>query len=211
MGYAIAAVLGAFIATGELVSRYRDSPRRTLLGSAAAWFYCAINAAASVAALGLSRIFDIKFGQQGEAVEWVRVMVAGLGAMAFFRSSIFTVRAGEHDLGIGPISFLQVMLGAIDRAVDRRRASGRAVEIGKLVEGLSFAKSFVSLPTYCLALMQNMSPEDQKSLAQSIVTLKDIDMPESVKLRILAVYLMNAVGPDALESAVESLRKDLAG
>ncbi len=209
MGYLLASCLGALVAFGELISRYRDSPRRALLGSAPAWLYCAINAAASVAALSLIHMFHLTFGQQGDGAEWVQVLVAGLSAMAFFRTSLFTVRQGDQDLGIGPVSFLQVILGAVDRAVDRRRASARAEEVGELMNGLSFDKSFVSLPAYCLALMQNVSSEDQKQLAQSVVVLREMQMPEPVKLRILGIYLLNAVGPAALQSAVKSLGENL--
>lgn len=57
--------------------------------------------------------------------------------------------------------------------------------------------------------MQNLPVDDQKRLGESLVALRDMKMPESVKLRILAVYLMNAVGPDALKAAIRSLEKDL--
>ena len=62
--YAIVSFLGALVALGELVSRYRDSPRRALLGSFAAWLYCLINSLASVSALGLMHAFDVTFGQK---------------------------------------------------------------------------------------------------------------------------------------------------
>jgi len=207
--FAAAGALGCLVALGELVSRYRDSPRRALLGSVAAWFYCLLNGTAAVLALALMEVFHIDFGQKGDALEWTRVLTAGVSAIAFFRTSIFTVRVGGQDLGVGPVSFLQVILGAVDRAVDSRRASGRAQEVDSLVAGLSFEKAFVALPAYCLALMQNLSADDQKRLGESVLALREMAMPDSVKLRILAAYLMNAVGPDALQSAVRSLAEDL--
>lgn len=45
--------------------------------------------------------------------------MAGVSAMAFFRSSLFVVRAGDRDVGVGPSGFLQIFLTAADRAVDR--------------------------------------------------------------------------------------------
>src|SRR5262245_31757513 len=91
MDYAVSAALGALVAFGDVLSRYRNSPRRALLGSVAAWCYVAINAAASVAALGFLFVFEITFSQQGTALLWTRILVAGVGAMAFFarRSSRF--------------------------------------------------------------------------------------------------------------------------
>lgn len=209
LDYVAVAALGSLVAIGELVSRYRDSPYRALLWSLSAWLYCILNASASVAALALIYSFGITFGQTGDALRWTRVLAAGVSAVGFFRTSVFTVRVGDQDLGVGPISFLQVILGAVDRAVDRRRASGRAQEVGSMVTGLSYEKAFIALPAYCLALMQNVSPEDQKRLAESLVSLRNMSMPESVKLRILAAYLMNAVGPSALEAAIRSLAEDL--
>ena len=96
---------------------------------------------------------------------------------------------------MGPVSFLQMILAAVDRAVDSRRASGRADEVALLVKGISYEKAFIALPTYCLALMQNMPADDQKRLGESILTLREMNVPDSVKLRVLAAYLMNAVGP----------------
>lgn len=208
--YAVVAVLGGIVGLGELASRYRDAPERALSRSAAAWFYCAINALASVAALHLLAVFDVTFGQtNATALKWLRILAAGVSAMALFRTSLFTVRIGNQDVGIGPVAFLQVILDAVDRAVDRRRATGRAAEVQALMAGLSFDKALIALPAYCLALMQNLSREDQTKLAESLVTLKNTDAPEAVKLRILAVHLLNAVGPTALEAAIKSLGDEL--
>ena len=207
--YALVAILGAFVGLGELISRYRDAPERALLRSPSAWFYCLINALVSVLALRLLAVFDVNFGRQGSALEWSRILVAGISAMAFFRTSIFTVRIGNQDVGIGPVSFLQIILGAIDRSVDRRRASGRATEVDTLMKGLSFEHAVIALPTYCLALLQNFSKDEQEQLAQSLVLLKQTSLAEGVKLRILGVYLLNAVGPVALSSAIKSLGAEI--
>jgi hypothetical protein len=209
LGYLMVGALGALVGVSELVSRYKDAPERALLFSPSAWFYCLINAAASVTAFRLLVVFGIDFGKSGAALEWTRIMTAGFGAMAFFRTSILTVRVGTQDIGVGPVGFLQVILGAIDRAVDRRRASGRATEVNSLMQGLSFDKSLIALPTYCLALMQNLSDDDQKRLGQSLLTLKQAEASDGVKLRILGVYLLNAVGPVALASAITSLGDEI--
>src|SRR5207249_7959686 len=124
----------------ELVARYRDAPG-SALRNAAAGLYLAINAAAAVAALGLVQAFNWTFGAGGGSeLRWTRVLVAGFGAMAIFRSSLFIVRAGEQDVGVGPSGFLQVVLNATDRAVDRRRAGARAGEVSRAMDGVSFDK-----------------------------------------------------------------------
>jgi len=205
LNYFAVAVIGALVGLGELVSRYKDAPERALLGSPSAWFYCVINAAASVTALYSLIVFDVTFGKTGTALNWARILAAGFGAMALFRTALFTVRIGTQDVGVGPVGFLQVILAAIDRAIDRRRASGRASEVDSLMQDLSFEKSMIALPTFCLALMQNLSDDDQKRLGQSMISLNQANLPDGVKLRILGIYLLNAVGPVALKSAITSL------
>ena len=69
--YLVAALLGALVGGTELVSRYRDAPQSALL-SRPAWLYVFLNASASALALWL--------------------------AMALFRTSLFTVRAGDRDV-----------------------------------------------------------------------------------------------------------------
>ena len=36
-----------------------------------------------------------------------QILMAGVSAMAFFRSSLFVVRAGDRDVGVGPSGFLR--------------------------------------------------------------------------------------------------------
>ncbi len=110
LDYAAVGTLGVLVSLGELLSRYRDSPRAALLGSSAAWLYCLLNALVSMSALRLMIVFNVTFGQSGDALAWTRILAAGISAIRFFRTSIFTVRIGGQDLGIGPVTFLQVIL-----------------------------------------------------------------------------------------------------
>jgi hypothetical protein len=83
--------------------------------------------------------------------------------MTLFRSSLFTVRAGNQDIAIGPSLFVQTMLAAVDRSVDRLRAQSRAPEVGTIMKGVSYAKA-KALPAYCLQLMQNVPQSEQEKL-----------------------------------------------
>jgi hypothetical protein len=115
------------------------------------------------------------------------------------------VRAGDRDIGVGPSGFLQIFLSAADRAVDRIRASARANAVGKIMDGVDYAKAFPSLPPLCLALMQSLSPEDQQQLAQALKELDQNPADPIVKVRLLGLELINVVGIDVLTAAVESL------
>jgi hypothetical protein len=192
-------VLGGVVGASELISRYKDHPGAAIQ-SLPAIFYVVINSAASVAALGLAQ----GYGWFGSS-RLTQVLMAGVSAMAFFRTSLFVVRAGDRDVGIGPSGFLQIFLTAADRAVDRKRAAARSDAVVGAMRGVDYAKAKVALPPYCLALMQNVSQEDQSELDRA---LDDVDREEaepSVKALLLGIELINVVGADVLTTAVRSL------
>lgn len=209
--YAAVALLGMLIGVGELVSRYRDEPLRALLarqgGAVPAVLYLAINSVGSLAALRLIHVFGWNFGGDSAQANtrYTQVLVAGFGAMAFFRSSLFTLRVGGQDVGVGPSSVLQIILDAADRAVDRRRARGRSGEISQLMKKVSFDKAKEVLPAYCLALMQNLSTEDQVELGNQVRALIPSTMDDQMKALLLGLALLNFVGLDVLEAAVQAL------
>ena len=200
------ALLGGLVGTGELITRYRDAPTASLR-SLAALFYIALNALAAILALAMVRAFGVDFGLAADTAvrSWVQVLAAGFSALAVLRMSFFTLRAGDQDIGIGPSSLLQILLGASDRAVDRMRASVRATEVARIMAGVVFAKAAEALPAYCLQLMQNLPADDQAALARQLVALRGSTMDDSIKVLNLGLVLMNAVGPGVLKAAVESL------
>src|SRR4051794_7891112 len=93
--YFIVALVGGVLGMCELLSRYRDEPWRAVV-SWTALLYILINAGASLLALFLVNVWKPTFGLNptidGAKLQIIWILVAGLGAMAFFRSSIFTFR-----------------------------------------------------------------------------------------------------------------------
>jgi hypothetical protein len=164
-----------------------------------------------VIALAIIHLYGWKFGitSGGAALRWGQVGIAGTGAMALFRTSLFTVHAGDRDIGVGPSSFLQIFREASDRAVDRLRARARGEQVSKLMAGIDYPKAAEGLPPYCLALMQNVPDEEQVKLLQAISLLDKEQVDASIKVRILGLLLMNVVGPSVLMAAVESLREEM--
>jgi hypothetical protein len=191
--------LGGVVGLSELVSRYRDAPGAALR-SLPAIFYVALNIAASWAALAV-----IHHNPTWFASRLTQVLMAGIGAMAFFRTSLFVVRAGDRDVAIGPSGFLQIFLSAADRAVDRFRATARSDAVGRIMKDVDHARAFQALPSYCLALMQNLAPEDQQEMFRALKALDQSAADAPVKARLLGLELINVVGVDVLTAAVESL------
>jgi hypothetical protein len=200
-------LFGASVGLGELLARYRDEPVRAVR-TPPAYLYVALNALAALGAFALMRVFGWGFGMdstQEHHVLWVQILVAGFGAMAFFRSSFFTVRVGEADVAVGPSSFLQVVLDASDRGVDRLRAEARAREVLRVMKGVSYARASAALPTFCLTLMQNLPIAEQTALAEEIGKLDGNEIDEDLKTFILGLKLMNVVGEGVLLEAVTVL------
>jgi hypothetical protein len=208
LDYLLVALFGALVGGGEIISRYRDAPTRAVTTTPAV-VYLMVNAAAAVLALALIRSFGWSLwadAENAQQVRWAQVIVAGLGAMATFRSSLFTFRSvGDEDIGVGFNIVLQQVLQAADRGVDRLRAKARSREVVSTMDGVSFDRAHESLTAFCLALMQNLPKEDQGTLAGQIEALRESDMEDAMKSLILGLALMNAVGPGVLQEAVVGL------
>ena len=197
------AMLGGIVGASELISRYKDNPFAAIK-TWPAIFYIAINSVASLGALGL-----IHAGKWFETSHWTQILMAGVSAMAFFRTSLFVVRAGDRDVGVGPSGFLQIFLTAADRSVDRARAAARSDAVAKVMKEVDFPKALRALPPFCLALMQNVSPEDQQVLDRVLQALDRREADPTVKAMLLGLELINVVGVDVLTTALNSLGEQI--
>ncbi len=212
--YTAAGLLGLLVGGSELVARYRDAPAKAVR-CPPALFYIGVNVLASVTALAVTRTFDWRFGLASDSSETqlvvIQVLVAGLGAMALFRSSLFTVRVGDNDVAVGPSSVLQIVLDAADREVARTRAQPRGDGVKKIMQGVSFDEAKKALPTFCFNLVQNVTAEEIESTKRNIDALAAAtDIKPQVKALILGLILMNIVGEAALETAVTTLKESIA-
>ncbi len=201
--------IGGLVGVGELVSRYRDAPERALRSSAAI-LYVAVNALAGVAALFVVQAFGYATASTPLQTRITQVLLAGFGAMAFFRSSVFTVRVGDQDVSIGPVAFLEVILRATDRAVDRMRARVRADIVTRAMAGVSFDRAYSALPAFTLQLMQNVSAEELAAVGTALKSLKgSAELDNDTKVKNLGLILLNLVGESVLVAAVEKFGQQL--
>lgn len=209
-------VLGSLVGVTELVSRYRDTSTGAVFTRPGA-AYILTNAIAAALALVLANGFDWNFGindgdgfENQQLVRWVRVAASGLGAMAIFRSSLLTRRIGDVDVPIGPAAVLAVILDAADRQVDRERARVIARSATRLMTGLDYAKVRDALATTALAALQNMSDEDQSTLANKLRALDDPALAPFVKLQSLGEVLVQTFGVDLVSELVTAMTADLS-
>jgi hypothetical protein len=213
LAYAIVVTFGALVGVTELLTRYRDAPS-ALWRVPSAWFYVVINAVASAAALLAIHVFGWEFGGATlEISQAYQILIAGFGSAALFRSALFLVKVGGSNVAVGPNLILSGLLEAADRGVDRVRAKKRAEGVAAIMADVSFEKSHIALPTYCLALLQNVAPADQLELRESVEALNSADdIIDEHKSLTLGLALLNIGGIGVLEAAVKALgsaiRKD---
>ncbi|MEQ8813954.1 MAG: hypothetical protein RLO51_00245 [Thalassobaculum sp.] len=212
--YILVALFGSMAGGGELVSRYQDSPV-SAVRTAPGLLYIAVNAMAAVGALVIAGLLaaDQPGGREPGFVLPTKellnlVLVAGFGSLAFFRAKLVTLRVGDSDVGVGPSFVLEIILKAADRAVDRERAEPRAKTISEIMASVSFEEAKIVLPSYCFAVMQNVSVEEQQRVALETDALSNAQMPDRVKALNLGLLLLNIVGEKVLRIAVENLQRE---
>lgn len=200
-------LIGVLVGGGELVSHYKDEPFRALRSTPAS-AYLVINGSASLLALVALRTFGwVPSGEStAEAMRLTQILAAGFGAMAIFRSSLFVVRIGTDDVGVGPIAFLNVILRAVDRGVDRKRASDREKAVVEIMGGLAYDDVKTSLPAFAAQLMQNLSLQEATDLGNDVQETADAKLSDTTRILNLGLVLMNAVGEGVLRDAVRGLK-----
>lgn len=206
----IAGALAGSVGIAEIVSRYRSEPLFALR-RATALLYILLNVGAGVGALFLVRAFGWDFGQTDNVDLW-RSLIAGFGALALFRSSLFVTKVGETEVNIGPSQVLTSLLGVFDSAIDRKCAE-------RLAEGLSqeeFAKLnpervMTTLPVLCLALMQNFSAADQALLAGELVKIEQNKVLKPMaKMQATIVQLSKFLGNDLVAKVLQASKPILS-
>ncbi len=209
--YFLAALLfGALVGAAEIVSRYRSAPLRAI-DTDAGYFYIAINAIASAAALFVVLKMNWVAGDQTDPERrlLLQTITASFAAIAFFRSSLFTLRVGDADVAIGPMSVLQALLKAADRSTDRVVARPRAEAVTRIMSGISFERGKEALPALCFSLMQNITLEERAEIRTAVDSLTASGMEDGDKAHNLGLTLMNLVGEEVLSRAVDILRRSI--
>jgi hypothetical protein len=207
-----AMAIGGGVGVVELMGRYRHAPIRAAF-SWSGYAYILINVFASWIALYFLAVFDVfplakdanSEGVDRRTVEMV--LTAGFGALVFLRSSLFKVRVGDTDVGVGPAAVLDTLLLVADRGVDRREAVSRAQDVSALVSHVRDFEVVANMLTkYSLALMQNVDEKTSNDLGAAVTKiLSDPTVPNAIKMDIVALRLGVVVGQDVLEAAVEAL------
>lgn len=201
-----AALLGGVIGAAELVARYRDKPSSAVF-SPSGLLYVFVNASASMLALVAVEAtgwrFGLPHGVPAVSEYVVRVMAAGLGAAALFRTS-FTL-AQDKGISFGPISILHGMLKIVDAALERKRALSRLSHND--LAGLSFVRDHAALAELCCHALQRFDLAEAQRLGELAADLRAReDLTDADKLDCFGLELSRLVGERALRKAADRLR-----
>ena len=209
LDYILVSLFGALIGCAELLAQYREhSFRHIILTNPGAWVYIFINLIASASVLFFLRVFGVSFGieQNPEVLRWVQVLAAGFGAMAIFRSSLFSYQAKDQVVSVGPNMVLQIFLERAGRSVgsslDRADLVKRATLVAQEMEGVSFNAASQIIPSVGISLKRSLPEEEQEGLFNYVKTLANSSLPESIKVTLLGLNLLDMLGEDALSLAI---------
>jgi len=204
--FTLVILLGMLVGFIEIVSRYQDAPFRTAL----TWpglFYMLINGLVAGSALWLLRVFGWDFTPESTAPEvkrWNEVLIAGLGAMALFRSSLFVIGKEEQEVSVGPNAILQILLSAVDKEVDRYRGQERAASVRSIMQHIHYEDAISDLTVISSALMQNLTSGDQERI--NISRLRELieaaSNDDDVRKYLLGLRIIDVVGEDILRQAI---------
>jgi hypothetical protein len=201
--YALVFVLGGLLGLTEILGRYTESPAAALK-SPGAFFYVLVNASASALALFLLARLAPEITNP-----ITQVLLSGLGAMAFLRSSVFKARVGGEDVAIGPAIILDTLVKFADTQVERTRAIDRASSIASVIQSLPLAQAGTDLPRLCFALRQNLPAEIRQNVLDDITLIvTDTRRSESVKAMEIGLVLWGSVGIGTLTGAVDLLKRN---
>lgn len=200
----ITGIAGAFLGLSELINRYNSFNK--IFKNLYSWIYIGINFLASISVYFIIKKYKFNIGSIGEHEIGI-IIFAGLGAMAFLRSSFFNYKSANGQvIAVGPAAILTVFLRAAESEFDRIISNENVNLISKLMKGIPFMSASQDLPLIILAAMRALSSEEQKTLSDDILKLvNDSTSTTEAKNIAMGTILIKYTGLELLTTAVKSL------
>jgi hypothetical protein len=114
---------------------------------------------------------------------------------------------------VGPAAFLQTMLNAADREVDRIRAKYRAEKVHDYMKDVDAEKAQNALPSFCSHLMQSFSTDDRAAMQTRIDNAYEDAKPDGLAVDSraynLGLIIMDYMGEEVLKAGVEALKPQI--
>jgi len=201
----LAAVLGALVATSELVSRYRDEPMSAII-SIPAFVYLAMNAAVSASVYGLLVYYRDSLIPSLSGDQLLTAIIAGFGAMAVLRSKFFTLRTEKgEDIAVGPDAAVSAFLAAADRGVDRTRAARRLELVFTSASSIETPEKARDFMEVALGAFQNLSKQEKTELVAYFKSVSELPYPDDLKLQAMSYYILGITGEHNFNRVMSNL------
>lgn len=204
-------LFGLLVGLSEILSRYRDEPLRasaTNYGLA----YLVFNGLISLAAFAILRQYPDKIFPGIQSDLFLTSIIAGFGAMAVFRSKLFTFRSTDgKDYPIGPAIVLDTVLKTIDAKIDRRRATDRQSKVFDAMFNIHDFNNTANYIEASLPSFQNLSQEDKTQIKDVIDQYKKTaDWPDTLKSLGLGFAFLTIAGEENFDQVLINLRQFVA-
>jgi hypothetical protein len=196
-------LLGGVVGVAELVTRYRDSPRRLIhmISFHAYWLGNGL-----VACLALLVLHNglVSFSAGGLEDSWLaQCLFAGFGSMLLLRSSFLILKDGNQDRPVGLSAGVDALLDFFEETVRRNQATARAAAVRRLMSDLPYQRALADLPSACISLMAQASSELVDTLTTNVSNLQADDArSDDAKLLELGAALIQFCGEDVLRGAI---------
>lgn len=195
--FLLAVAVGAAVGLSELLSRYRWS-LASIASSFAGWCYLLLNG--GVAALAYRAALDWGFGSalQGKPEFW-RVLLVAIGAMFLLRSSLAQVRFGDHEIGLGLVSILEVFSRHAERRIDQVITSERWSKVDKACTKLTFRATVAYWTAVADTALVSQSENERAAFRATIEKIDKMPVDDDTKMRLLAMALLGLLGNSLFE------------
>jgi hypothetical protein len=204
-------LFGVSVGLSEILSHYRDEP----MAAAATAFgmaYLLLNGLLALAAFAVLRKYPTQIFPAVKDDYFLTAVFAGFGAMAIFRSKLFTYRTDDgKDIAIGPSIVLETIFKTIDAKIDRRRATARQVRI---FEQLHDVRDFSGMANYIEASLfsfQNLSQDDKTQIKTILDQYRGMTAwPDTLKCMGVGFAFLNIAGDENFDQVVNNLKRFIA-
>jgi hypothetical protein len=167
-----------------------------------------VNMSAGMIAYALIIRYDLKLGDIGR-IPVGKSIIAGIGAMTFLRSSVFSYKdSAGKPVDVGPAALLNVILKATERQFDQVVTFNTLERVDPIMKGVDFVSASKDLPELINRSMRILTSDEQTQLSSEIVKLlKDDSITEASKSIFLGMIMERYTGVPLLRAAVEALKR----
>ncbi len=216
-----AMLIGGFVGAIELIGRYRDEPFIALTASGS-YLYIVINALLSLLAFVGLLIYKPEYLDAKDLLKNMieAAALAGFGSLIIMRTAIARTQIGGKDVSVGPAFFIDTLLKAADRSVDRFQAINRLGNVSDAMLGGTQPDKHVSenilelstedLVAICANSLQNLEAEERENLDQKIGKIAELsnkNVSKEVIRYLSGLQLQQVIGNDAFFQACEVMKK----